>query len=113
MQFIKGGFSYQAEEGIGYAGEVWQRGFSEVRVEDRQSFLKHREYIAQNPVALAWRINSRVVSVLLRLSGNDESLQGLKPSHDFRVALIGTARSRALHNKAATAATVWRANIMR
>ena len=31
-------------------GAVWQRGFSEVRVEDRQSFLKHRQYIAQNPV---------------------------------------------------------------
>ena len=31
-------------------GEVWQRGFSESRVVDRQSFLKHREYIAANPV---------------------------------------------------------------
>ena len=31
-------------------GEVWQRGFSEERVEDRQSFLQHREYIARNPV---------------------------------------------------------------
>jgi putative transposase len=29
---------------------VWQRGFSEVRVEDRTSFLKHKEYMAQNPV---------------------------------------------------------------
>src|ERR1039458_2473422 len=30
--------------------EVWQRGFSETRVECRQSFIKHREYIAANPV---------------------------------------------------------------
>jgi len=31
-------------------GEVWQRGFSEQRVENRQSYLQHREYIAANPV---------------------------------------------------------------
>lgn len=50
MQFIKGGFSYRLKKEFGYRGEVWQRGFSEVRVEDRQSLLKHREYIAQNPL---------------------------------------------------------------
>ena len=38
------------EKEFGYSGEVWQRGFSEVRVDDRESFLQHREYIAQNPV---------------------------------------------------------------
>jgi len=31
-------------------GEVWQQGFSEVRVDDRESFLKFQEYISQNPV---------------------------------------------------------------
>ena len=50
MQFIKGGFSYRLKKEFGYVGEVWQPGFSEVRVEDRESFLRHREYIAQNPV---------------------------------------------------------------
>ena len=50
MQFIKGGFSYLLKREFGYAGEVWQKGFSEVRVEDRQSFLQHRQYIAANPV---------------------------------------------------------------
>ena len=50
MQFIKGGFSYRLRKEYGYLGEVWQRGFSESRVEDRESFLKHREYIAANPV---------------------------------------------------------------
>jgi putative transposase len=50
MQFIKGGFSYRLKKDFGYLGEVWQRGFSEVRIEDRQSFLQHREYIAENPV---------------------------------------------------------------
>ena len=50
MQFIKGGFSYRLRKECGYLGEVWQRGFSEVRVENRRSLVKHREYIAANPV---------------------------------------------------------------
>jgi putative transposase len=50
MQFIKGGFSYRLKKEFGYLGEVWQRGFSERRVENRQSFLAHREYIAANPM---------------------------------------------------------------
>ena len=50
VQFIKGGFSYRLKKEHGYNGEVWQHGFSEVRVNDRESFLHHREYIAQNPV---------------------------------------------------------------
>ncbi|MGA7887682.1 MAG: transposase [Acidobacteriaceae bacterium] len=50
VQYIKGGFSYRVRKELGYAGEVWQRGFSEVRVNDDESFRKHREYIAQNPV---------------------------------------------------------------
>lgn len=50
MQFIKGGFSYRLKKECGYLGEVWQRGFSEVRVENTESFLQHREYIAANPV---------------------------------------------------------------
>lgn len=50
MQFIKGGFSYRAKKELGYAGEIWQPGFSEVRILDRKSFLAHRRYIEQNPV---------------------------------------------------------------
>jgi len=50
MQFIKGGFSYRVKRDLGYSGEIWQRGFSEVRVDGPESFDRHREYIAQNPV---------------------------------------------------------------
>ena len=50
MQLIKGGFSYRLKREFGYQGEVWQRGFSEVRISDEQSLLQHREYIVQNPV---------------------------------------------------------------
>lgn len=49
-QLIKGGFSYRAKKNLGFQGEIWQRGFSEVRIPDRNSFLQHRDYIEQNPV---------------------------------------------------------------
>jgi hypothetical protein len=42
MQLIKGGFSYRLKREFGYQGEVWQRGFSEVRIRDGQSFLHER-----------------------------------------------------------------------
>jgi len=51
---IKGNFSYRLKKEFGYAFEVWQRGFSEARVDDRASFLAAREYIAQNPVKEGW-----------------------------------------------------------
>jgi len=50
VQFIKGGFSYRLKKELGYSGEVWQREFSEVRVNDHESFATHRQYIAENPV---------------------------------------------------------------
>src|SRR5271155_588057 len=50
MQFVKGGFSFRLRKETGYMGEIWQRGFSETRVNDRESFQNHRKYIAQNPV---------------------------------------------------------------
>ena len=50
MQLIKGGYSYRLKKECGYSGEVWQRGFSEVRVGDEESFSQYREYIASNPV---------------------------------------------------------------
>jgi putative transposase len=50
MQLIKGGFSYRLKKEFGYTGEVWQRGFSEMRVNDREGCLQHREYVAENPV---------------------------------------------------------------
>jgi putative transposase len=50
MQFIKGGFSYRAKRELEFQGEVWQRGFSDVRILDEQSLLIHRAYIENNPV---------------------------------------------------------------
>jgi putative transposase len=42
MQLIKGGFSYRLKRDLGYQGEVWQRGFSDVRIRNGQSFSQHR-----------------------------------------------------------------------
>ena len=50
MQLIKGRFSHRLSHEFGYKGEVWQRGFTEVQIMNRESFTKHSEYIAQNPV---------------------------------------------------------------
>jgi putative transposase len=50
MQLIKGGFSYRLKRDFGYQGEVWQRGFSDARIRDGQSFSQHRAYIVENPV---------------------------------------------------------------
>ena len=50
MQLIKGGFSFRANKELGFRGEIWQRGFSDVRVNDEHSFQQHREYIENNPV---------------------------------------------------------------
>jgi len=50
MQLIKGNFSYRAKKELGFMGEVWQRGFSDVRITHEASFSAHQEYIYNNPV---------------------------------------------------------------
>jgi putative transposase len=50
MQLIKGGFSFRTNKELGFRGEIWQRGFSDVRIVDDRSFQEHREYIENNPV---------------------------------------------------------------
>ncbi|HEY2392139.1 MAG TPA: transposase [Candidatus Angelobacter sp.] len=49
-QLIKGNFSFRAKKELGYEREIWQPGFSDERVWDRESFLRHRAYIDNNPV---------------------------------------------------------------
>ena len=50
MQLIKGRFSHRLSHEFGYKGDVWQRGFTEVQVLNKQNFEAHRAYIAENPV---------------------------------------------------------------
>ena len=50
MQLIKGRFSHRLLKECGYLGEVWQRGFSEVQVLNKESIKRYRDYIANNPM---------------------------------------------------------------
>ena len=50
MQLIKGGFSFRAGKDLGFKGEIWSRGFSDVQVHDEISFTGHRSYIEMNPI---------------------------------------------------------------
>jgi len=58
MQFIKGRFSHQLSDEFGFKGEVWQRGFTEVQVMNKQSFEAHRAYIGENPVKAGLAANA-------------------------------------------------------
>jgi putative transposase len=50
MQLIKGSFSFRANKELGFRGEIWQRGFSDVQILNDQSFQQHHEYIENNQV---------------------------------------------------------------
>jgi len=50
MPLIKGRFSHCLSKEFGQLSEIWQRGFAEEQVMNRDSFESHRRYIAQNPV---------------------------------------------------------------
>jgi putative transposase len=50
VQFIKGGFSYRAKKELGSNMEIWLKGFSDHRVRDAGDFLRHVDYIRENPV---------------------------------------------------------------
>ncbi len=50
MQFIKGGFSFQAKKRFGLTCEIWQTSFYDRRVRDLQDYEHFRNYIHQNPV---------------------------------------------------------------
>ena len=88
MQLVKGGFSYRLKKEHGFHGEVWQRGFSEARVNDRQSWLRYRAYIAQNPVKAGLVDSSQQYPYSYTYLASRKA-QGLKPSS---VAVYGTTK---------------------
>jgi REP-associated tyrosine transposase len=50
VQFIKGGFAFQAARAFGLKAPVWQKGFSDHRVLNGDAFHGMRKYIHNNPV---------------------------------------------------------------
>ncbi len=81
IQFIKGGFAFRAGREFGIRPPIWQKGFSEVRVNDAVAFAKQREYIRNNPVAagLASRAEEYAESSAFPLHVLDAPPQRLKP----------------------------------
>jgi putative transposase len=84
VQFIKGGFSFRAGRELGFKGDVWQVGFSEVRIFDGASFAQHKAYIENNPVKRSLANAPEEYpfgSTFLKMLKKEEALgmQGLKP----------------------------------
>jgi len=50
MQLIKGGFSFRAKRAFAWTGEIWQPGFTDHRIRDLEDWVRHMEYIRQNPI---------------------------------------------------------------
>jgi putative transposase len=90
MQLIKGGFSFRLKSEFGYRGEVWQRGFSDVRIWDVQSCSQHRPYILQNP-AKAGLVDSAEDWPYCYSYLAKKKAQGLKPSS--LLSPVGTGMS--------------------
>lgn len=51
IQFVKGGFSYQAKKNLGFSSEIWQRGFADQYITSVQEFEIRKRYIRSNAVA--------------------------------------------------------------
>jgi putative transposase len=49
-QYIKGGFSYRVSRDLGLKCEIWQRGFSEIRILTAGEYAVRARYILANPV---------------------------------------------------------------
>jgi putative transposase len=93
VQFIKGGFAFAAGRELGFAAPVWQKGFSEVRIQDANAFFRTAEYIRNNPVArhLAGDAKEYLYSSAHTGFELDPAPQGLKPVTS--VGLIGMAKA--------------------
>jgi putative transposase len=81
VQFVKGGFSYRAKKELGSNMEVWQKGFSDHRMRDAGDYLRHVDYIRQNPVRkhLSERAEEYPYSSAATSVDLDPIPQGLKP----------------------------------
>ena len=85
VQLVKGGFSYRANKELGFGGEVWQRGFSDVRIKDEESYESHRRYIYDNPVK-ARMVDAAEDYPYGSLYLRRLKTQGLKPSVKVRTS---------------------------
>jgi REP-associated tyrosine transposase len=80
-QFIKGGFSFRAKRELESSMEIWQRGFSDHRIRDREDYAQHVDYIHRNPVGrkLVESVAEYPYCSAYPRSEKDEVPQWLKP----------------------------------
>ena len=85
MQFIKGGFSFEAGKVLSVRTPIWQKSFLDRRVRDATECERYRDYIHQNPVraGLVGRVNEFVYSSMNPNFEMDELPQRLKPAGRF------------------------------
>ena len=90
IQLVKGGFAFRAGKELGFKAPVWQKGFSEIRVLDAETFENQREYVRNNPVAagLAPTAEAYAYSSACGRGELDPPPQRLKPA--FLAELYGT-----------------------
>ncbi len=50
VQYIKGGFSYRAKKELGFKASIWERSFTDYRVDGADHYARLRGYIRRNPV---------------------------------------------------------------
>jgi len=55
VQMMKGNFSYRAKKELGYQGEIWQKGFSEVQVLTEEVSSGISNISMSIPSRRAWR----------------------------------------------------------
>ncbi len=86
VQFIKGGSAHAIRKELPSRVPVWQRGFSDHRIRDRQDYETHLRYIEQNPVKrrLVFAAEEYQWSSASDRFRMDEPPQGLKPCPDER-----------------------------
>ena len=92
MQLIKGGFSYRLKKEFGYQGEVWQRGFSEVRIMIGKAFSNIAN-ICPEPRQSRARRYCRAVPLLLHIPGKEKS-----PGAKALIRRVFTARLKSCPN---------------
>jgi putative transposase len=99
VQLIKGGFSFRAKRELGSSMEIWQRGFSDHRVRNREDYRVHINYIYRNPVGkgLAERAADYPYCSAFSGSEKDEFPQWLKP---LGAVCDGTAEAVPLQSEA-------------
>jgi putative transposase len=76
MQLIKGNFSFRAKKELGLSGEIWQWGFSDVRITDEESFTRHQQYIYDNPVKAGLARSPEEYPLQLRVFQEVETRRG-------------------------------------